>query len=436
MKNSLELPQAAALVRDYSLFPAGSTVLLAVSGGRDSMALLHWAYTHAEEFGIGLAVGHYHHGMRGEAADADQTLVDTWCLEHNVPFYTDRANIYEEAALRGLGVEETGRELRYSFLNGLADRLEAAVIATAHNADDNAETLLLHLTRGSGLQGLTGIPIHRGRLVRPLLTTTRAEIDRYVAEHAIPYGEDATNTDEAFARNRIRHQVTPVLKSLNPRYVESAAETIRLLREDHAYLEAQAAALCDACRPCAEGLLIPAATLAARPAPIASRAVRQLLVRLTGQTDFRRAHLDAVLALAASDDPSAELALPYGVTVRRVYSDLLITDQPLSCPISRIPLQVGENTVGDWAITVSGEAEGLIVRSRQSGDTIRLPKQPTKTLKKLFIEKKFPRHQRDALPIVCDEAGVVAAALLGPNIDHPLYGRVTILFTPISEKEG
>ena len=435
MRSEFTLPRAQALAEEYGMFPPGGTVLLAVSGGRDSMTLLHWCAAHAQAWGVKLAVGHYHHGMRGEAADLDEERVSSWCADHAIPFYAGRGDVYGESARQGKGVEEVGRELRYAFLESLADALGAGAIATAHNADDNAETLLLHLIRGSGLQGLTGIPPRRGRLIRPLLTTTRAEIDAYAAAYALPYGDDGTNEDDAYARNRLRHQVTPVLKSLNPRYVESAAQAIRLLRRDNDYLNAQAAQLLLVARSCENGLLLEASFLAGRPFPIASRAVRQMLTRLTGQTEFRQAHLQAVLDLAASPDPSGQVSLPYGVTARRLYGDLLLTTAPPPSAVEERPLREGVNDAGDWLVTVTGPAQGLCLRTRRTGDEIRLPKQARKSLKKLLIEKKIPRCQRDALPVAADEDGLLAAALVGENTDHPRYGVTRVTFVPKTEKE-
>jgi len=435
MKNNPILPRAEALAKEYGMFAPGSTVLLAVSGGRDSMTLLHWSAEHADTLQVKLAVGHYHHGMRGADADADEARVKDWCDGHGIPFYSDHGDVYGEADRSGLGVEETGRRLRYAFLEALADQLGASAIATAHNADDNAETLLLHLIRGSGLQGLTGIPPRRGRIVRPLLTTTRAEINAYAHAHAIPYGEDSTNADDSYSRNRLRHQVTPVLESINSRYVENASQTIQLLKRDNDYLNAQAAQLLMIARTCDGGILMEASFLANRPFPVSSRAVRQMLARLTGQTEFRLAHLQSVLDLAASDDPSGQVSLPYGVTAHRLYKDILLTTSPNPAPVETIPLSEGVTEAGEWLVTVQGSAPGLHLRSRRTGDEIRLPKQAKKSLKKLMIEKKIPRAHRNSLPVAADEQGVLAAALLGENTDHPLFGAVKITFSPKSQKE-
>jgi len=431
MRSKPDFPRAIALAKENDMFPSGSTVLAAVSGGKDSMSLHHWLNSHAEEWGITLAVGHYHHGLRPEA-DADLELVENWCREQKIPFFAQRGRVAEEAARTGRGVEETGRALRYQFLEETARKIGAVRIVTAHNADDNAETLLLHLTRGTGLQGLTGIPPRRGQLVRPLLTTPRAEIEAYVEAYGIPFAEDATNADTEFVRNRLRHQVTPVLQSVNPRYVDSVSQTISLLRADQDYLNEQAEQLLKLARQEADDIWISCRELTERPTALTTRLVMKLLEELTGKRDFSAAHIRAVLELAGG---SGEINLPHKVTVRRVYDDLQLTTcqpQPLPEPL---PLQEGENRYGTWTITVSGPIGNLIVRSRQEGDEIRLAGRHRKSLKKWMIEQKIPRSQRPSLPVVADEQGVLTVAGLGENTDHPRCGKVQIVFAPNKNKE-
>ncbi len=434
-KPPLGLPQAEALAREYGMFPKGGTVLLAVSGGRDSMTLLHWAWTQAETFGVSLAVGHYHHGMRGESADDDARRVEAWCREHGIPFYQDNGDVYGEAARMGRGVEETGRLLRYAFLERTAAAIGAMRIATAHNADDNAETLLLNLTRGAGLQGLCGIPPVRKNIVRPLLTTSRAEINAYVAEHAIPYGDDETNFDDTYARNRIRNQVTPVLRSLNARYTENVSTAIRLLRQDNDCLNGFADQLLEGVRAETGRAVLPASRLAEAPIPIAVRAARTLMTGVTGFSQFGERHLRAVLDLAKSGDPSAQISLPHGLIVRREYGALVFTTEQESQSWGPVPLKEGENRVGAWTVTVAGNPGSLTARPRRTGDEIRLPRQAKKTLKKLMMEKRIPRPLRDSLPVAADGDGPLAVALLGENTDHPRFGAVHITFTQNQKKE-
>ena len=433
------LEQVKALTTEYDMFPRGGKVLCAVSGGADSMCLLHLAWSMAEAGGFQVAAAHYHHGMRGEAADADAAFVETFCKERNIPCVVERGDVYGQAQRLGLGVEETGRRLRYEFLRRTAEELGCNRIATAHNADDNLETLLLHLVRGAGLHGLAGIPPRRGEIVRPLLTTSRSDIEAYLAGHGLTHVEDCTNADESYARNRIRRQVVPVLRQLNPRLTESAAETMGYLRSDNDYLNAQAAAACAHARWAEDDLVIEARYIAQLPAAIAPRAARRMLEMMgDGNTDCSAAHLKAIVDLAAGEDPSAVAFLPHGRLVQRVYKDLLFTTQsePLP-PFSPTPLNLDGETAPEgtswrcrcWATTCPAEGEPgvlylareavegeLVLRPRQTGDEIALPRRGgTKTVKKLFIDEKVPRRDRERVPVLADGAGVLAVAGFGAD---------------------
>ncbi len=433
------LEQVKALTTEYDMFPRGGKVLCAVSGGADSMCLLHLAWSMAEEGGFQVAAAHYHHGMRGAAADADAAFVETFCKERNIPCVVERGDVYGQAQRLGLGVEETGRRLRYEFLRRTAEELGCNRIATAHNADDNLETLLLHLVRGAGLHGLAGIPPRRGEIVRPLLTTSRLDIEAYLAEHGLTHVEDCTNADESYARNRIRRQVVPVLRQLNPRLTESAAETMGYLRSDNDYLNAQAAAACAHARWAEDDLVIEARYIAQLPAAIAPRAARRMLEMMgDGNADCSAAHLKAIVDLAAGEDPSAVAFLPHGRLVQRVYKDLLFTTQsePLP-PFSPTPLNLDGETAPEgtlwrcrcWATTCPAEGEPgvlylaleavegeLVLRPRQTGDEIALPRRGgTKTVKKLFIDEKVPRRDRERVPVLADGAGVLAVAGFGAD---------------------
>ena len=430
-----------ALTAEYDMLPPGGAVLCAVSGGADSMCLLHLLLELSREGGFRVCAAHYHHGMRGAAADADAAFVSRWCADRGVPCAVERGDVYAEAERRGLGVEETGRRLRYEFLRRAAAELGCGRVATAHNADDNLETLLLHLARGTGLHGLAGIPPRRGEIVRPLLTTSRAEITAYLEEHNVPHVEDATNADEYYARNRIRRQVVPVLRQLNPRLTESAAETMGYLRADDDFLNAQAAAACRNARWAEDDLVIEARYIAQLPAAIAPRAVRRLLEMMgDGDTNCSAAHLKAVVSLARGEDPSAVVYLPGGRLAQRVYQELLLTTQadPLP-PFPAEPLcldgeteaagtpwrascrrvtcpEAGEEQQGAFYLARDSIQGPLLLRPRQTGDEIALPRRGgTKSLKKLFIDEKIPRRERERIPVLADNRGVAAVAGFGPD---------------------
>ncbi len=208
---------------EHDLLPRDGLILVALSGGPDSVALLHFLKSH----GFNVVAAHFNHHLR-ETARRDALFCQTLCRDWDVPFLTWGARVGEMPG----NTEANARAARYGYLERLAAGLSAARIATAHNANDNLETMLMHLTRGCGLQGLSGIQPRRGKLVRPMLHTTRRAVEAYLARESLSYVTDETNADDRYARNRLRHQVIPVLESLNPRVVEAAARMTDYLRED------------------------------------------------------------------------------------------------------------------------------------------------------------------------------------------------------------
>lgn len=436
------LSGVSALTAEYEMLPRGGTVLCAVSGGADSMCMLHYLRAHGAEGGYALCAAHYNHHIRGAESDRDAAFVARWCGENGVPLTTGEGDVVAEANRRGLGVEEMAREMRYAFLQKAAEETGAQVIATAHNADDNAETLLLHLVRGSGLQGLTGIPPRRGNLVRPLLTTPRAEIEAYLAEQGVAHVEDSTNADAVYARNRLRRDVMPVLRGLNPRLTESLSATVRLLRADNDYLNARAAQAATAARWAEDDLVIRARLVAEQPDPVAVRMVRHMLEQMgDGSGKCTAAHLTAVVDLARGDDPSALVNLPEGLMAQRVYDELLLTSSAYPSPpltaTNLDPDGVCAWEGAGWQIfcrpalcavqpkrpdhfflsreRIKGQ---LVVRARRAGDEIALPLRDTKSLKKLFIDGKVPRLERGLVPILADDDGPLAVAGFGPSMPH------------------
>lgn len=430
------LEEAVKLTTEYAMLPPGGTVLCAVSGGADSMCLLHWL---SRREGITLHAAHFDHRLRGAESEADADFVRRWCERAGIPFHLGSADVAAEAARRGRGVEETARSLRYAFLEETAAAAGAEVIATAHNADDNAETLLLRLARGTGLQGLAGIPPRRGRVVRPLLTTPRAEILAYLEAEGLPHREDSSNADERFSRNRIRAQVMPVLRSLNPRFAETCAASLHALRADNDYLNAQAAMIDRHARWAEDDLVIEAHYIADLPAALAPRAVRRLLERMgDGAVDCSAAHLNGIAELCRGDDPSAVLCLPHGRLAQRIYRELLLTTQtdPLP-PLTPTPLNFHGVTApensrytcrceravcpprpepGVWYFRADALGPEALLRPRQTGDALSLPgRGGTKTVKKWLIEDKIPRRFREQLPVLADAGGPAALAGFGPE---------------------
>ncbi len=428
--------QVLRLAAEHRMFPSGGLILCAVSGGMDSMCLLHLLWTLAPEEGFSVAAAHYNHHLRSGEAQRDQDFVQNWCKEQDIPLYIGGGPVADTARLQGRGVEETARRMRYEFLTQAARDLGAERIATAHTADDNAETLLLHLLRGAGGQGLSGIPPRRGEIIRPLLNCTRSQVEEYCAAHDLSHVEDSSNADERYTRNFLRRQVMPLLRQRNPRATQAISSAAERLREEHLFLDAlaeeQAARLG---RRQADGLRVQAGALAALHPALRARTARKLLEAAGGGHNCASVHLEALLALCESENPSARLSLP-GLTARREYGELILS--PLAAPAALLPVPVcleGVTPYGDWLLCcrsclcppVGQESSGAVyldreslsgqpvLRPRQAGDQIRLPGRPNKSLKKLLIEAKLPAGQRERLPVLADGAGVLAVAGFGPQ---------------------
>lgn len=442
------LKTVETFIREQDLIPPGSTVLCAVSGGADSVAMLHILYRLRDRLGFALAAAHYDHKLRGAESDRDRQFVEQFvrlcCGEHRridgtvlpaVRLYLGSGDVAGQARLRGAGIEETARDMRYSFLRQAAKEAGADRIATAHTASDNVETILFHLARGSGLRGLGGILPRREEIVRPLLTVTRREVEDYLFHHCLPHMEDSSNQSDDYTRNRIRHQVLPVLEELSPGFLGRMADTAALLRADEACLTGLARELADQAVPERGGLSIEAKSIAAAPDPIASRALRLLLGRLWGgDQNCSAVHLNALLRLCRGDDPSGEVHLPHGTNARRAYETLLFVPRLGLIPLEEGPLPLpGTLNCGPWRVSCTqedyrGQPQGpwdfwldreavpaVRVRSRRAGDRLTPPGRLGKTVKKWMIEEKIPRFRREVLPVLDCGGQIAAVAGLGPD---------------------
>ena len=417
------LNKLLGFIRQYEMIAPGDTVVCALSGGADSVALAFGLYLLKDKLGIQLEAAHFNHHLRGEESDRDEEFVRAFCRQYDIPLHVGSAQV--EAGEKGL--EAAAREARYAFLRTLPEK-----IATAHTADDNAETVLLHLIRGTGLKGLGGItPVH-GKVIRPMLSVTRAEVEAFLDEWCLNHIEDSSNETDAFLRNRIRHHVMPLLNAENPRLAENLSAMALRLRLDEEFLSRQSNF----------ETLPTVETLKAMHPAQRSRVLEQFL-KQNGVREPEETHIRSLEALVFSDKPSARASFPGGVTVTRRYEHLEVLGEEkvleavvlpnpgtVELPGLRVTCQKAGSPV-NCPDTFTVSARGTItLRPRQAGDVIRLSG-GRKSLKKLFIDRKIPAADRNRLPVVCDEQGILGIYTIGADLDR-ITGEnlVTIHFEP------
>lgn len=312
--------QLRRTIRMRRLFSPGDRVLVAVSGGADSVALLVALRDAATKLKVRVDAAHFHHRLRGADADADAEFCRRLCQSLDLPFHLGQA----ECDLPAAGLEAAARRARYAFLEAQRQRIGAARIATGHTADDQAETVLMRLLRGSGGEGLKAIRFRRGPIVRPLLECSRAEVLDFLAGCAQDFRFDASNDDRHFLRNRVRHEVLPVLEAINPRVRQALARTAEIAQDETDLLERAARRLL-ATDGVADAVGLSIERLMRQAAPIQARVVRRWLGR--GRS-LSRAEIDAVLAVARTRDGAAAVDLADGRRVRRKAGRLSVAETP------------------------------------------------------------------------------------------------------------
>ena len=423
MKRTL-LDKVFDFTSNEGLFIAPCHVLLGLSGGADSMALLH-ILTHWQRPELQVSAIHVNHGLRGEDAERDERFVHDYCVQHHIPLTVVRVDVAQIAADRCLTVEEAGRQVRYEQFEMTRRVIGADYVLTAHNADDQAETVLMHLVRGCGVDGLTGIPVKREDIRRPLLCCARSEIEAYCDEFDIPYVTDATNFDTRYTRNDVRHRVMPLLREINPAINNALLRLSRLAGEDSACLNGLATAALDEARL---EYGYSAIEMAKQPEAIRHRMVR-ILMRAAELSNIEESYI------VAADEAILRNRGAVSLCGGRVFSVaqgvVTIGNDQVKIPPDPVFLDAFpcEVRFGDYncAFTVGNTEDAnvhklflqfsidydkivgkLCLRCRQPGEVMHpCERNVGKSLKKLMNEMHIPANIRDAYPLLCDESGVV-----------------------------
>lgn len=435
-------------IKAQGLLNPGDRVVVGVSGGPDSMALLHVLMALRPRWDLKLLVLYCHHGLRA-AADEEENFVRAQAAKRGCPFLSRRLPVRDFQKQRGLSLEEAARELRYQAFEEVLGLEKADRIAMAHTADDQAEEVLIRLIRGAGLGGLAGIPMSRGRIIRPFLKTYRSEISLLLKDQDIPFLVDQSNFNQRFLRARVRHHLLPELRKYSPNILVQLNRTTLLLQADEEYLQEQV-------RSCSEGLIVPGksgitiprAALAALPQALGSRLIQQTLLNHSpGLRHIRGSHILSVLKAARSGRERGQLALPQGRSARWDRDQVMIAataveeDPPghfsyeINKPKSLTVRETGdklrfkkisgpparENFSGNpkrVLVDFDKIVWPLLIRSIRPGDRFRpLGLKGSKKVSRFYMDRKVPLNLRPRIPLVFSDKEIVWVA--GLEIGDP-----------------
>ncbi|MBO4847921.1 MAG: tRNA lysidine(34) synthetase TilS [Clostridia bacterium] len=416
-------------IEENGLLPNGAAVLVGLSGGADSVALLTVLCKLAPRHGWTVKAAHFNHGIRGVGAEEDELFCRDLCEDRGVPCYFETGDVPAYARDNGLSIETAGRILRYEFLERMREKTGCGAIAVGHHMDDNAESILLHLVRGSGLAGLVGIKPKRDTIVRPLLGVRKQEIEDFLENEGVLHCTDETNLVPEGSRNRLRLDVLPYLeKHINPAVVPTLCGMSELLAQDEAYLSEEARKAYEAAKR-EDGLL--RKPVDALPYPIKTRVIRMALADAGAIVDIERVHVEAVAELLKART-GVRITLPR-IEVRTSY-DLLKFGTPQETEPFNIPLREGmiSTPAGFMRVVVVKGTEGFrkssdvcfidmdkmealegapAIRTRRKGDRFQPVGSPGKRkLKEYLIDRKVDREKRDRIPLIACGSEVLYVA--------------------------
>ena len=416
------------------LIKKGDRVGIALSGGKDSMALFHYAVNNAHVFGIQIIAINVEHGIRGQQSKNDSLFVKQYCQKLGVPLIEYSVDCPKASKQLKLSLEQAARKLRYECFFDAIESGKCDKIATAHHLNDNVESILFNLFRGSGIKGLCGIEENfEDKIIRPLLNASREQIDQYVLENDIPYVTDQTNFDDDYTRNHLRLNVIPQIKKAFPEMEKSLSRFSEVCKIEDDFLHSLASQKVTLGENCVQ-ILLPCEQA------LFNRAVVIALKSLGVKKDWEKTHIDSVYSLCDKQN-GAKISLLGGITAIREYDRIAIY-LTQKCDITQLPLNFGTFDFCDRKITVnklernqitdlkSGlflDADKLpkssIIRTPQNGDVFTKFGGGTKKLCDYLTDKKIPQRLRNTLPVIADD-----------NVVYAIFGISVSELSKVDEK--
>ena len=437
MTDKISLPQEFTPPHLISGRPENTSILVGFSGGADSSALLRMLYEYSRDSGASIYAAHINHGIRGEEADRDEQFCREVCHTLGIKLFVLRADLPAISRERGESLETAARNVRYEYFDSIMTEHGIELLATAHNANDNLETMLFNLCRGTSLSGMCGIPETRpcggGTVIRPILRMSKDRILEFCRENSLSFVTDSTNTDTDYTRNMIRAEIIPALCKINSGAVRNAARLSESLYADMLCLESMKNMFLEGL---CENYSIETEKLNGSPDAIVNRALISVYSDISGGGSLEAVHVEAMRRLSKNAVPHSSVTLPRGFEAVIEDGRLCIRKKEKKAEIEEYAIQLteGENPISQTnceiiivnsqnkknvyknSISMSIASDkisgGLIARSRLPQDKI-LMGGMHKSVKKLMCDKKVPIELRSRLPIICDSEGIVAIPLVG-----------------------
>lgn len=424
-----------AAINKYNMIKENDTIVVGVSGGADSMALLHFLLNESDNLKIKVIVAHINHCLRGEESDRDEKFVSDYCRDNGVIFYSCRSNIKSKASEYGISIEECGRKVRYNYFNNIAEKYHAK-IATAHTLSDSIETTMFNMIRGTGIKGLSGIAPVRGKIIRPLIFVTRSQIEDYCVKNKIKYVTDSSNLCYDYTRNKIRLDIVPEMREINTAFEKSFLRLKEQAEDDCSYLNNIAKAELD--KSMINGMY-DINVISKLEKPIKSRLIIQAVYNKFN-IYLQNSHIDLICEII--DNGHGTVTIPGKIYVKvengflRIYKDApeiknwknkfnegkILTDSGRKFIIEIITkneylsLKKTDKNLIYKCLDYDKITENTIIRNRKPGDKFtQKNRKVRKSLKKLFNEKKVPIEKRNELAIIDDGDEILWIEGIGPS---------------------
>lgn len=423
MKNNLAEKIKEDLIK-YALLDNGDSVLVAVSGGADSVCLLDVLISLQDCFQLKIAVAHVNHMLRGAESDRDEAFVCSLCQAYDIPFYSRKIDVEKLAKEQKISIEEAGRQARYDFFYTLKTKYGMTKIATAHNKCDNAETVCMRFMRGTSVHGLCGIPAKTASgIIRPLLFTDRNEIEAYLSNKNLAYVTDSSNLSDDYTRNKVRHNLIPhIMKEYNENFIDTLCRNIESYCETEDFLKQYTEDIYHRIAISEEyGISIAVASLLSEHVSIAKRVIKKAISVLTN-TDVSNVVLQKAYEMLSQE--SSSLSMCKDLTLYQAYGKLCFVSEAAVAEMTYgIKIEEGNNICNFQDKNViyvksSLDPKKFVVRTRMPGDKIYLGKCGHKKVQDLFIDEKVPVFLREKIPVVLYENEIVWVCGVR---DNPLF---------------